>query len=171
MMVAGWIAEGNGPDRAFACVPDDGSVGYQQTAQLLGGTWTFAFARNGTAGADTFTFAAVRSKVESWEPWAADGTNQDGWSISAFYSTALRNFVLSSPINASGLSTFPRDEFEFSYMDDDSVRGCHHYRASVTSDISGPCDPFTGARVASPPSPLAHSADQRGAYVKSSSGY
>src|SRR5262249_7176588 len=43
MILDGWVSEGNGADGVFACVPDDGSVGYQQTAPLLGGTWSFDF--------------------------------------------------------------------------------------------------------------------------------
>ena len=43
MLAAHWRPEGNGGDGVFACVPDDGSVGYQQTAQLIGGTWSFDF--------------------------------------------------------------------------------------------------------------------------------
>jgi hypothetical protein len=147
MIAAGWITEGNGDAGVFACVPDDGSVGYQQIARLLEGKWSFDFARGAVASTDTFEFTSIRSKVESWLPWAADGTNQFGWSISAFYSTALRNFALSSPISASGFTTFPQDYFEFSYTSEDTVSGCYYYHASVTSSF-GPCIPFSGSRVA-----------------------
>ena len=107
MLAAHWISEGNGPDGVFACVPDDGSVGYQQTAQLIGGTWSFNFTRDGVASTDTFLFTGVRANTESWEPWAADGTSQIGRSISAFYYTPSRSFILSSPIDAAGSDSFP----------------------------------------------------------------
>ena len=153
MIAAHWISEGNGADGVFACVPDDGSVGYQQTAQLIGGTWSFDFARDGVASTDTFSFTGVRAKVESWSPWAADGTSQIGRSISALYYTPSRNFVLSSPIDAAGSASVPWDYFEFSYIDDNTVTGCYHYQASLSSGI-GPCTPFAGSRPPVPSSRL-----------------
>jgi hypothetical protein len=146
MIAANWIAEGNGADGVFGCLPDDGSVGYQQTAQLLDGAWSFHFTRDGVAfSTDTFLFTAVRAKVESWSPWAADGTSQIGRAVSALYYASTRNFVLLSLINAAGSDYGPWDYFEFSYVNDDTVAGCYHYYASVSSGI-GPCAPFTGSR-------------------------
>jgi hypothetical protein len=141
MIAERWIPEGNGADGVFACVPDDGSVGYQQTAQLIGGTWSFDFARGGVASTDTFLFTGVRANTEPSLPWAADGTSQIGRSISAFYSTTSRNFILSSPINAAGSTSFPWDYFEFSFTDNDTVTGCYHYYASLNSIGSVPHSP------------------------------
>jgi hypothetical protein len=152
MLAAHWISEGNGPDGVFACVPDDGSVGYQQTAQLIGGTWSFDFVRDGVASTDTFSFTGVRANTDPSLPWAADGTSQIGRSISALYSVVGRNLVLSSQIDAAGSDSFPRDYFEFSYTDDNTVTGCYHYYASLSSSI-GPCTPFAGSRA---PVPIGH---------------
>jgi hypothetical protein len=152
MLAAHWISEGNGPDGVFACVPDDGSVGYQQTAQLTGGTWSFNFTRDGVAATDTFLFTSARAYSEPSQPWEAHGTSQTGRSVSALYSVVSRGFILSSPIEGAGSESFPWDYFEFSYVDDNTVAGCYHYYASLGGGI-GPCTPFTGSR---PPVPIVY---------------
>ncbi len=149
MITTHWLSEGNGADGVFACVPDDGSVGYQQTARLLGGVWSFDFVRDGVAATDTFSFTDVRANSEPSLPWAAGGTNQNGTSTSAFYYIPNRNFTLTSPVNAVESSSGPWDYFEFSYTDDDTVVGCHRSNTRLGSGI-GPCTPFTGSRVSAP---------------------
>jgi len=114
----------------------------QPTGKMVGGTWTFSYAQNGSQNTDVLTFTKVVSDPASTlSPDTAEGTNQYGLPVKARYNTQTGKMEI--------LSTFvmpATDYYSVSFDNDNALSGCYEFLPTNVTTPSGTCIAASGRR-------------------------
>ena len=140
MASKGWSLEGAAFCAETAAAVDPGLP--QPTGKMVGGTWTFSYAQNGSQNTDVLTFTKVVSDPASTlSPDTAEGTNQYGLPVKARYNTQTGKMSI--------LSTFimpATDYYSVSFDSDNSLSGCYEFLPTNVTTPSGTCIAASGRR-------------------------
>jgi Repeat of unknown function (DUF5648) len=140
MASKGWALEGAAFCAEAAAAVDPSLP--QPAGKMVGGTWTFSYAQNGSQSTDVLTFTKVVSNPASTlSPDTAEGTNQYGLPVKAQYNTQTGKMAI--------LSTFimpATDYYSVSFDSDNALSGCYEFLPTNVTTPSGTCIAASGRR-------------------------
>ena len=142
MIAKGWAAEGVAfcAESSSSSPIDPGLA--QQTAKMVGGTWTFSYTLNGSQNSDVLSFkTVVGDPLSVGSPYYAQGTNQYGLPATARYNTQTAQMEIRSSFLLPAT-----DYYSMPFNGGSVMAGCYYFLPTNEFTPSGSCTKVVGTR-------------------------